>query len=78
MKHLTKLANSPRLRETLRVLRSRKKHTTAAIASFTNSVSVHSDIDDLRHLGYDIECKYSHTNAQTGRRIYTYEYKGKK
>jgi hypothetical protein len=83
MKHLTKIANSPRLSATLDILKCFDKVTSLQGQNILRdtygmvTVSFPDCVRDVRRNGIDIECKFSHT-TNTGSRIYTYEYKGKK
>lgn len=56
--HAANIANSDRLRKTLKALASGHQLTTRDIARQTGSMAVHTDIHELRENGFDILMSY--------------------
>jgi biotin operon repressor len=69
--HAAKIENSPRLQETLALLRDCTWHDGADITAATGSQALHSDIHELRENGYTIEQRYA-GRTDKGRRISQY------
>lgn len=65
------LEKSNRLKMTLKLCQGRG-HTNWEIRAKTDSAAVHSDCDDLRKLGYLIDCSYEGL-SENGRKIYRYQ-----
>lgn len=74
MKHLTDAKKSDRLQRILGALSDRSEHSTFELMMLTKSCAIHSDVDDLRNNGYQIDCKYH--GMEDGRRIYKYRLAG--
>lgn len=50
--------------------------TSAELAGFTRSCAPGTDVSELRHNGYEIECRYERKSS-TGAKIFRYRYQGK-
>lgn len=72
MIHYAKLDNSPRLQALLAYLSDGKPHSVFSIQRETGSMCPHTDVDELRHNGLDIQQAY---NGETinGRKRSTYQ-----
>ena len=69
---------SARLQRTLEILRAFPEGaTTFDLQCLSNSMAPATDVSECRANGYDIECRYQ-GKTSTGRRIYSYHYKGRK
>ncbi len=51
--------------------------TTAELQNYTSSMAPATDVSELRHAGYFIDCEFDCIN-KNGRRVYTYRYRGRK
>ncbi len=67
-----RVEKSVRLQKTLHWLRMMHRPTTRDLQVKTRSMSVHSDVFDLRQLGYRVEAVYDRKTKE-GNRIYRWK-----
>lgn len=77
--HNANPSKSRRLTRALDYLKACRPYgcTTAELQAFTGSMAPATDVSELRHAGYLVECKCDGVN-KNGRRVYTYRYLGRK
>ena len=70
--HNANIETSKRLQDTLGALIAFDEPTTREIQQSTGSMSVSTDISELRQNGYEIDC-WQDRKTENGRKIYRYK-----